>query len=102
MKLKKIVEKWYTNGRYISATGIYWYRHGKLHRTNGPAVEYSDGTKWWCINGKMHRSDGPACIKADGHREWWLKGKCVKTNGPKEKMWHEYVSEEYWARQGCE
>ncbi len=25
-----------------------WYLNGKLHRTDGPAVEYPNGTKiWW-------------------------------------------------------
>jgi hypothetical protein len=25
----------------------YWYLKGVLHREDGPAVEYSDGTKCW-------------------------------------------------------
>jgi hypothetical protein len=37
-----------------------WYLNGKLHREDGPAVEYSDGTKYWYLNGKLHREDGPA------------------------------------------
>ena len=30
----------------------YWYLNGKLHREDGPAVEWSDGSKYWCLNGK--------------------------------------------------
>lgn len=28
-----------------------WYVADKLHRTDGPAVEYDDGTEEWWING---------------------------------------------------
>jgi len=29
----------------------YWYKHGKLHRLNGPAAEYTNGTKMYHIEG---------------------------------------------------
>ena len=29
---------------------ISWYRNGKLHRKNGPAIEYQDGFKVYCLN----------------------------------------------------
>ena len=29
-----------------------WRIGGKLHRLDGPAIEYRDGTKAWYINGK--------------------------------------------------
>ena len=45
---------------------------GQLHRTDGPAVEYSDGDKFWYINGKRHREDGPAIEYSDGHKSWYL------------------------------
>ena len=39
----------------------YWENDkGQLHRIDGPAVEYADGSKSWYINGKFHRIDGPA------------------------------------------
>ncbi len=31
-----------------------WYLDGKLHREDGPAVEYSDGSKYWYLNGKRY------------------------------------------------
>jgi len=38
-----------------------WYKKGKLlHRENGPAVEFDNGTKYWLINNQYHRLDGPA------------------------------------------
>ena len=51
-----------------------WYVNGKLHREDGPALEYSNGTKCWFKNGDYHREDGPACEYADGNKYWYLKG----------------------------
>ena len=34
--------------------GKYWYLNGKLHRENGPAVEYADGTEEWWLNGNYY------------------------------------------------
>ena len=53
-----------------------WYNKDKqLHRTDGPAVEYSVGTKVWYLNGKSHRTDGPAIEYADGTKVWLLNDK---------------------------
>ena len=30
----------------------YWYLNGKLHREDGPAIEYATGYKAWRLNGK--------------------------------------------------
>ena len=30
----------------------YWYLNGLLHREDGPAAEYWNGTKRWRLNGK--------------------------------------------------
>lgn len=29
----------------------YWHLNGKLHREDGPAVEFSDGINLWYLNG---------------------------------------------------
>jgi len=52
----------------------YWYFNGKLHRVDGPAVEYVHGHKEWWLNGKLHRVDGPAVELDDGTKEWYLNG----------------------------
>lgn len=32
----------------------YWYdKNGMLHREDGPAIVYIDGTYWWFIHGKQ-------------------------------------------------
>jgi hypothetical protein len=51
-----------------------WYLDDKLHRENGPAIEWVDGTKCWCLNGVFHRVDGPAIEYANGSKEWYLGG----------------------------
>jgi len=59
-----------------------WYLNGKLHREDGPAVEFADGDKFWWLNGKRHREDGPAVEYADGDKFWWLNGKIHREDGP--------------------
>jgi hypothetical protein len=54
---------------------FYYNENGELHREDGPAVEYSSGSKHWCLNGKIHNEDGPAIISFDGSKEYWLNNK---------------------------
>jgi len=49
-----------------------WFFQGKLHREDGPAIEYPNGTKKWYLNGKRHREDGPAVEYPNGTKEWFL------------------------------
>ena len=53
----------------------YWNEKGKLHRLDGPAIEWDSGSKYWCINGQYHREDGPAVEYSDGSKSWCLNGK---------------------------
>lgn len=53
---------------------VWWYRFGKIHREDGPAIELADGSKKWFCDGKPHREDGPAVERADGSKEYWLDG----------------------------
>ena len=61
---------------------IEYQLNGKLHREDGPAIEYADGTKCWYVDGKRHRTDGPAIEWANGHKEWYIDGKCHRLDGP--------------------
>ena len=54
-----------------------WYLNDKLHREDGPAVEYRYGRKDWWLHGKRHREDGPAIEWADGDKWWYLHNKEV-------------------------
>ena len=55
-----------------------WYRDGKLHREDGPAIEWPDGTKHWYRDDKLHREDGPAVEWADGAKEWYRDGVFIR------------------------
>ena len=44
----------------------YWFLNGKLHRSDGPAIEYANGNKYWYLNGKLYRINGPAIEYVDG------------------------------------
>lgn len=46
-----------------------------LHRTDGPARDWGDGSKEWYINGKLHREDGPAVEGLFGYKSYYLNDK---------------------------
>ena len=74
----------YTNG------SKYWYRDGVPHRDGGPAVE-SSGQKQWYQNGVRHREDGPAYEIRSSHsgnlfKEWWLNGENYTEEGFEKEM----------------
>ena len=56
-------------------TRRYYNNAGELHRDEGPAVEWADGTKLWYQNGQLHRTDGPAIEWWDGDKRWYINGK---------------------------
>ena len=56
--------------------------NGLRHREDGPAVEWSDGSKEWFINGIRHRIDGPAIIYSSGRKEWIINGLLHREDGP--------------------
>ena len=58
-------------------TCYYYNNAGLLHRLDGPAIEYPDGSKSWCQNGQLHRIDGPAVEWARGNKDWFINGKIL-------------------------
>lgn len=84
--------KWTMNGKYDRAGDLpaydsgdghfEWYKNGKQHRANGPAIVYPNGTKEWWYKGLLHRLDGPAVEQANGRKVWWVKGQKHRTDGP--------------------
>ena len=61
----------------------HWYKHGKLHRDNGPAIINPRRGEIWYQNGEMHRDDGPAIDYSQrGVRMWYHHGKLHRLDGP--------------------
>ncbi len=64
---------------------IRYSRGGKLHREDGPAIEWEDGGTWWYRNGDLHRIGGPAIeenyqLTPELYQEWWYKGYHLEFN----------------------
>ena len=77
----------------INPFGTYYWRDKamtKLHREDGPAKQLTDGTTFWYFNNKLHRTNGPAVEYPNeypdyyphGYRAWYLNGKCHREDGP--------------------
>ena len=52
---------------------------GKMHRTDGPALVFTDGeskkVEYWAIHDELHRTDGPAIVDHSSRRyEYYLYG----------------------------
>lgn len=55
----------------------FHYVDNQLHNDSGPAI-ISGSAAGWFKNGKHHREDGPAVEDIEsGHREWWHEGECI-------------------------
>jgi hypothetical protein len=75
----------------------YWYRNDKLHREEGPAVEYPNGNKYWYYNGYLHRENGPAVEGSCGeYKEWRHHGYMHRLDGPA----FEYLDIKKWYYHG--
>jgi len=71
-----------------------WYRDGKYHRDDGPAVENANGDLEWIIDGVRHREGGPAMTTTSGQESWWANGKLHRVDGP--AYTHPDGSMEWW------
>ena len=60
----------------VDSRGNTAYRNhlDQVHRTHGPAMVFSNGTKKWLQNDKLHRTDGPALAWSNDEVEWYLNG----------------------------
>lgn len=56
-----------------------WHVEGKLHRLDGPAIEWVNGDRMWYVNSKLHRTDGPA-VDFGNRKEWWVDGKIRRSD----------------------
>lgn len=70
------------NGKIKDFFKTSWYLNGLLHREDGPAIEYGNGSTEWYINGQLHRINGPAKQSINGDFSWYLFGKKHREDGP--------------------
>jgi len=61
----------------IPSLGTLYYLNEQLHREDGPAIVYCDGTEEWYLNDYRHRIDGPAIVYPNGILQWYLNGEKV-------------------------
>jgi hypothetical protein len=72
----------------------YWYKDDKLHRLDGPAIEYENGCRDWYQNGLLHRIDGPA-VENVNSTHWYQNGLLHRRAGPASEYW--YGKREWWS-----
>ncbi len=69
----------YAFGYYTqSGTGELFKTYIELDCDDEPAFEDQDKKEWWS-HGKLHREEGPAVEWADDVFEWWTNGELQKT-----------------------
>ncbi len=78
----------------------HWYHNGKLHREDGPAVEYANGDKHWYLNDKVHREDGPAIEWVNGTKYWYLNGTLHREDGPAVEYANMRMGDKHWFLNG--
>ena len=100
------VERWYRLGKLhrldgpavIADNGLYqhWYRYGKRHREDGPAiVDEREGIVWYHL-GKIHRVEGPAVVLVNGFMAWYRSGKLHREGGP--AVMKQDGTQEWWLK----
>ena len=77
--------------------GTYYFLNNELHRIDGPAVIFKDGTKNWYQNGLCHRIDGPAIEWNSGRKEWYQNGLLHRVDGPAREFTN---GDKYWYYEG--
>ena len=68
----------------VSPDGIKrWFLNGKLHRVDGPAIEWPDGSKYWYLNGKEYSESE---WKKEVNKKQTCDGKLIEIDGKRYKL----------------
>jgi len=89
-------------GKIIDVKGIsVYFKCGKIHREDGPAITWRDGSYEYRIDGLLHREDGPAS-KTKRTELWAIQGKTHRQGGPAHITYNRYgiVVCRAWFRDG--
>jgi hypothetical protein len=103
---EKLMKAYKKKGYVTTKSGTkYWRKKGKLHRVNGPAIEYKNGDNCWYQDGMVHRVGGPASTYF-GIQSWYENNRLHRLGGPamelsgKRKLYYingeEYSEKEYF------
>ncbi len=87
------------NGIVTYPESTAYYKNNKLHREDGPAIEWKNGNKHWLLNDRLHRTDGPAIDLVETELEctvkkWSINGKYHREDGPAVEFGNGY--KEWW------
>ena len=75
----------------VDGTKRWFNEDGDLHREDGPAIEFANGTKFWCIYGYYHRINGPAIEHNWGDNQWWYENNLAPVTSQEEfEQWLKY------------
>ena len=62
---------------------VEWHDElGRIHREDGPAIEFFNGDRYWLFEGLRRRVSGPAVELSGGARFWYKRGKLHRIGGP--------------------
>lgn len=79
-RIETIITQEHRDGTQTSSTCVQHFYEGQLHRLDGPAMEFSTGSKYWYHHGLRHREDGPAVVVEAGEdsvQEWYVHDRQV-------------------------
>lgn len=87
------------NGIITNSESTAYYKNGKFHREDGPAIEWRNGNKHWLLNDSLHRTDGPAIELVETElgctvKKWSINGKYHREDGPAVEFGNGY--KEWW------
>ena len=69
--------------RYRRVGMVLWFDDkGRLHREDGPASIWPDGTQYWYRRGRDHFAHGPSDLWADGLVRWYEDNKYLREREP--------------------
>ena len=82
----------FTGVTFVETLGKRYWVDGELHREDGPAWIWPDGTFEWYKKGVLHNDFGPAVIDIDGTFEYWVDGNEVSLEDIQRKIYLMYKS----------